>query len=119
MTDEEANSLKQLLTLQLDVSERLSLLEASSKFADQQRQHLITTTSKINERLELIPVLDMRMGQVDKALEGLNTRVTVQDKALIEIGGMMKVVRWLWGGVAAILLALFAGIVQWYARRGS
>lgn len=107
-----------LQSLILDVIERLSILETSARFADQQRQSLIDTTAKLNERLEPFRELGASVSGIRAEVEKLKKIVDSHREYFIEIKGGIKLMKFVWwavwaaigsGATIAITIALKGG----------
>lgn len=70
------------ITLLLDIHERMAILEQSIKFADMQRQMLIETTTKLNDRLEPFRALIDSVNRLASETKEIKQQVQTHDRVV-------------------------------------
>lgn len=107
----------------LDAIERLAILETKVQFSDLQRTELLTTTSRLGDRLGEIALgirglseLSARVTELEERHHVLDARLDAHDLIFAETKGGLRAARFVWGVLWGIVGASVGALVSWITK---
>lgn len=104
---------KSIQTLLLDLLQRTAVLETSTRLSDGQRTELISTITRLGDRLGEVTGAIKTLSRLDEDVQALNERLDKHDELFAEARGGLRVARVFWSVVWGTVGGLIGLIVAW------